>query len=312
MSSFEDVLGEYEPPGTEDIVVPGRARDAKPDSGGAEKSTGDTGGNAAVVPAGAPVDSQNPGAASSTSTTAPEPAPQLPEGSDDDDAVTADTEPEETAEDAADADPGDAESNTPEPEAIGPENEPVQGSANRMVIPRKGGSLSFEGPSVNLKHFPRALIDQMREILKPRLGDDFARDISQFSLVTAFVMAAMSSDLVTDEFTKEAVRAFRENDPKTEAIEKRTVTLLEQQAKQAEVLRKIFKQLGEVADTTMVLEMGQAYALAERTAQLDTQGFSPETIDVTQKRAVASRDNIRKRVKIQQQEEKVRNGRPFK
>lgn len=180
------------------------------------------------------------------------------------------------------------------------------------MISRKGAGLNFKGETSQLKYFPKALIEQMREILKPRLGEAFARDLSQNSVVTALAIAALGVDFETDENTAQAVQAFRANDPRTEAIEKRTVALLEQQAKSESMLKKISEKLGEVADTAAVLEMGQAYALAERTAHLDTDGVVPETIDVTQKRAVASRDNIRKRVKIQQREEKVRAGRPIR
>lgn len=152
----------------------------------------------------------------------------------------------------------------------------------------------------------------MREILRPRLGEAFARDISQVSIVSAFVMAAMGTEIITDESTAHAVKAFRENNPKTDAIDKRTASLLEQQSRLEESMKKLATLMGEVADTTTILEMGQAYALAERTAFLDTEGVLPETIDVTQKRAVASRDNIRKRVKAQQREEKIRAGRPIR
>lgn len=314
--SFEDVLGEYEAPTAEDIVIPHRVRDAKPE--GSEKPTGDKGGNA-TSPDGAPADSQG---ASAPTSAAPEPAPQLPEGSDvdedepenaaEDDQVSPEVAPEDSDENT-DAVPDDAApSSPPESELLEPESPTVQEPVNHPVIPRKGGALSFEGESAYLKQFPRVLIDQMREILQPRLGAVFARDLSQVSIVTAFVMASMGTEIKTDESTAEAVRAFRENDPKTDAIEKRTALLLEQQAKLQEDLKKVATKLGEVVTTTTILEVGQAYAIAERTAQLDTHGLSPENLDITQKRAIASRDNIRRRVSAQQQEEKTRAGRPFK
>ncbi|MGY4541342.1 hypothetical protein ACVWY0_001251 [Arthrobacter sp. UYNi723] len=319
MSSFDDLLGQYEQPSEVDIALPARAG-----------SVGDKGGTNGTAPVGSPAESQ-------AASTAPEPEPQLPEGSDAEDKAAAEEEEAAVAEAAAvqaaqqekaaaeaeaaaadealdgrDADDTDTDSDTSEPEADQPGSGAVQQSTPQPVIPRKGGGLSFEGESAYLKQFPRILIDQMRESLKSQVGDAFARDISQVSIVTAFVIAAMGAEIATDEFTEAAVKAFRANDPKTDAIEKRTATLLEQQAKSDAMLKKISEKLGEVADTAAVLEMGQAYALAERTAHLDTEGALPETIDVTQKRAVASRDNIRKRVKIQQREEKVRAGRPIR
>ena len=311
-SSFDDLLGQYEAPTDYDIVLPGRV--------GAAGSKG--GSNAAAAPA--PVTSPGTPADSHPASTAPEPAPQLPEGSDDDDDVVADeqaqaeqdtqeaarhVEAEATAvdEDTYDvAEPDDAESSP------GPNSASVPQAAAQPVIPRKGGGLTFEGPSVNLKYFPRVLIEQMREMLKPHLGEDFARDLSQFSLVTAFAIAALGTELITDEYTAHAVKAFRANDPKADVIEKRTAALLEQQSRLEGSLKKIADKLGDVAETATVLEMGQAYALAERTALLDTDGVLPETIDVTQKRAVASRDNIRARVKKHQAEEKIRAGRPIR
>lgn len=130
--------------------------------------------------------------------------------------------------------------------------------------------------------------------------------------MTAFVMAAMGTEITTDEITAHAVEAFKANNPRTDAIDKRTTVLLEQQSKAEDMLKKVIEKLGEVAETAAVLEMGQAYALAERTAQLDTSGALPETIDVTQKRAVASRDNIRKRVAALRRDEKIQAGRPIR
>lgn len=302
MSSFDDLLGQYEPPGEVEIFLPGKI--------------GEKGGNAVnTAPpvtsggAGKPSDSQNPG-------TGPEPSPQLPEGSDPDEPDDAEDPDNDEAdeEQPVDADaleeiPDDVAQSGGEP-AEAPAAPPAEDAP--LAIPRKGGGLTFEGPSVNLKYFPRVLIEEMRAILRPRLGEDFSRDLSQFSLVTAFVVAAMGSDLATDEYTAAAARVFREADPRTDAIDKRTAALLKQQAKSDATLKKILDRLGDVVDATGVLEMGQAYALAERTAQLDTTGALPENIDVTQKRAVASRDNIRRRVADLRRDEKIKAGRPIR
>ena len=274
---------------------------------------GNKGGNNAAGNTAPPTDKS----ADSHAGTAPEPAPQLPEGSDPEEPtsveeeVTAGAAAEESETPAEDPDEDFTDTDTPVLEPVQPENASSQ-QTPQPVIPRKNGGLSFEGESAYLKQFPRALIDQMRDILRPRLGEAFARDISQVSIVTAFVMAAMGAEIVTDESTAHAVKAFRENDPKTDAIDRRTVALLEQQTRLDESMKKLSVLMGEVADTTVVLEMGQAYALAERTALLDTDGVLPETIDVTQKRALASRDNIRKRVKAQLRDEKIRAGRPIR
>lgn len=316
MGAFEDLLSKGAPEPEVNIFIPGKV--------GTIDKGGDTA-QAASSPAGRAADSQ-------AGSTTPEPEPQLPQGSDPDEPDTAeddaadaaaaaaaaremfkiaaepeaDAEPEqddESGEDSAEpSDPGSAESG---------EVEAGQDAAY-LVIPRKGGGLAFDGPSVNLKYFPRVLIEEMREMLKPHLGEDFARDLSQFSLVTAFVIAAMGVELTTDKYTKEAVRAFRATDPRTDAIDKRTALLLEQQTKSEGMLKAVLAKLGDVTETTAVLEMGQAYALAERTAQLDTAGTLPENIDVAQKRVVAARDNIRRRVKTQRQDEKIQAGRPIR
>lgn len=316
--SFQDLLGEYEAPTDYDIVLPGKVGEAAGNKGGANTPSSP----AATTPAGTPAESHPAG-------TSQEPAPELPEGSDEDEAsvAAASADEERVAEElqqAQETAQQEAEAETAVEETVGPdetdsEAEPVEivlapavQDKPYPVIPRKGGSLTFDSPSVNLKYFPRVLVEEMREILKPHLGEEFAKDLSQFSLVTAFVIAAMGADLTTDEYTAHAVRAFRANDPKADVIEKRTAALLEQQSKTEAMLKEIGDKLGAVADTSAVLEMGQAYALAERTALLDTTGVMPESIDVTQKRAVASRDNIRTRVKKLQSEEKVRNGRPIR
>lgn len=309
MSAFDDLLGEYEPPSAVDIVLP--AKIGGNDKGGAAASTSVAG----STPAGRPSDQ-------SQSATGPEPEPQLPEGSDpdepdavedevDDDAARADPEPDgEPAPVSEDAGPLDGEGSGEDAQ-----NGPVEVAEDvspHPVIPRKGSSLSFEGPSVNLKFFPRALVEEMREMLKPHLGDDFARDISQFSLVTAFVIAAMGADIQTDEFTAHAVRAFRANDPRVDAIDQRTAAIQDQQAVIEKMMKRALAKLGDLEDTATVLEIGQAYSMAERTAQLDTMGVLPETIDVTQKRVLATKDNIRRKVEVEIRDQRIRAGRPIR
>lgn len=314
MGSFEDLLSQGAPEPEVHIYLPGKV------------GTVDKGGDAAQAaasPAGKPSDSQ-------ASSTAPEPAPQLPEGSDPDDPDTAEDDAADAAAAAAAAremfklDPEPA----PEPDSYdepvadpaepatpaseGGEGDGTAADAAQPVIPRKGGGLTFEGESAYLKQFPRVLIDQMRKTLETQVNEEFARDISQVSIVTAFVMASMGSKITTDDVTSHAAQAFKAVDPRTDAIDKRTVTLLEQQTKSEGMLKALLARLGEVTETTAVLEMGQAYALAERTAQLDTSATVPENIDVTQKRVLAARDNIRRRVKLQRQDEKIRSGRPIR
>lgn len=313
MGAFEDVLGEGMPEPEVHIYLPGKV-------GTADKG-GDTAQASTASVAGRPSDSQ-------TSSGTPEPEPQLPEGSDPDEPDDLDTAEEDVA-DAAAAGAAALEMFKAEAAQDGRDDESegaaAEGSdaddsgeaaeatdAPQLVVPRKGGGLRFEGESVNLKYFPRALVDQMRLILSTHLGDDFARDLSQFSIVTAFVIAAMGAEITTDEYTAAAVKAFRANDPKADAIDRRTAQLLEQQTRSEGMLKAVLGKLGDVMETAAVLEMGQAYALSERTAQLDTTGTLPETIDVAQKRVVVARDNIRRRVKAQRQDERIRDGRPIR
>ena len=311
MGAFEDALSMGAPAPEVHIFLPAKV--------GTVDKGGDATQSAVAAPAGRATDAQPSGAA-------PEPAPQLPEGSDPDEPDTA----EDDAADAAEAAAAAREMFKREPEPVDEEpapDEPVEdpdGSSDagavhagdeasaEPVIPRKGGGLSFEGESAYLKQFPRTLIDEMRKILGVQVSEEFARDISQVSIVTAFVMASMDVAISTDDVTAHAVKAFRAVNPRTDAIDKRTTLLLERQTKSEGMLKALLGRLGEVAETTAVLEMGQAYALAERTAQLDTSGVLPETLDVTQKRAVAARDNIRRRVKTQRQDEKNRDGRPIR
>ncbi|MCB5280351.1 hypothetical protein [Arthrobacter sp. ES1] len=313
MGAFDDLLSKGAPEPEVNIYLPGKV------------GTVDKGGDAAqaaATAAGKPSDSQ-------AASAAPEPEPQLPEGSDPDD-------PDTTEDDEADAAAAGAAALAmfqAEPSAVGEaEDDPdddltdqesaddsveaeaaASGMSPMQPLPhRKVGVLSFEGEHSHLKHFPKALIEILRELLKVPLGDVPARDLSQNSVVTAFVIAALGVEFSADDSTMGAVAAFKANDPRTEAIEQRTATLLEKQTRTENMLKAVLAKLGDVTETAAVLEMGQAYALAERTAQLDTSGTLPETIDVTQKRAVAARDNIRRRVKSQVQDEKIRSGRPIR
>jgi hypothetical protein len=316
MGAFENMLSEGLPEPEVHIYLPGKV------------GTVDKGGDAAQAaasPAGKPSDSQ-------ASSTAPEPEPQLPEGSDPDDPDELDTAEDDAADAAAAAaaaremfklDPAPAPEAETEPEDAGDDDDldedPEPESAGtadkatmRPMLPRKGNALNFDGERSQLKHFPKALIELMRDLLIPQLGEPFARELSQNSTVTAFAIAALGVEFEADEKTMLAVDAFRANDPRTLAIETRTADLLEQQTKSAGMLKAILARLGEVTETTAVLEMGQAYALAERTAQLDTSATLPENIDVTQKRVVLARDNIRKKVKTLRQDEKIQAGRPIR
>lgn len=318
MGAFDDLLSKGAPEPEVHIYLPGKV------------GTVDKGGDAAQAAAsqaGRPADSQ-------TSATAPEPEPQLPEGSDPNDPGTAEDDAADAAAAAAaaremfkleparevapdvDPDPEDGlgadDADLPGTDSEQPGGDDPGQDTSLPVIPRKGGGLTFEGESASLKQFPKVLIDEMRKVLGTQLNDAFARDISQVSIVTAFAMAVLGADVTVDETTGHAVRAFKASDPRTDAIEKRTAVLVEQQTRFEGMLKALLARVGEVTETAAVLEIGQAYALAERTAQLDTSGTVPENIDVTQKRVVAARDNIRRRVKTQRQEEKIRSGRPIR
>lgn len=319
MGVFDDLLRQGAPEPEVSIYLPGKV------------GTVDKGGDAtqaAAAPAGKPSDSQG-------SSTAPEPEPQLPEGSDPDDPDTADDDAADAAEAAAaaremfkvepaveavsaEAGGGQAGDGQDAPEddddTVHSADRADVGSKRRAVANRKGSGLSFEGEHSHLKQFPKALIEILRDVLKPHLGDVATRELSQNTVVTAFVVASLGVDFSADDNTLDAVQAFKAADPRTDAIEKRTVSLLEQQTRFEKMMKALLARVGELAETSAVLEIGQAYALAERTAQLDSETASapPEKLDVTQKRVIATRDNIRNRVKVQRQDEKIRDGRPIR
>lgn len=310
-SSFEDLLASYEPPTELDIVIPGQAEPKVKDAAHGGGSGGSTGAAGGAAGAGA-------GAAAGSAT--PEPAPQLPEGSDPD---------EDLAEVADEPDEGSSAETAQEPEAEQEpeslvEDAPTLHEPSGVSAPAKepapvvrelkhsGGSLSFEGSNAYLKQFPKSLIDMMRSILEVHGGAEFASKYSQSTLVTAFVVAAMGVNFEADADTMTAIAVFRDNDPKLTRIKTDTATLLEQNQILEKGMSKVYDLLGAVMATTTVLEMGQAYALAERTAHLDTDGVMPETIDVAQKRVVLTRDNIRKRVKTHIKDEAIRANRPLR
>jgi len=302
MSGFDSILDEFKTATADDIhiYVPGVV--------GGDKS----------APAGNPgTSSANAGGSSAAHAgNAPEPAPELPEGSDPDDPAAVD-EPEEEDVTPVEPDPEPELSDTTTTEDF-PDPEPIQLGVDQTpspefpVIDRKNAALNFGGDSCTLRQFPKGLVETMRELLIPSLGKTFATDLSQNSVVVAFVIASLGTDLDTDANTAHAVKAFRETDPKTDLVDKRTRELLQQQVKVEAVLKTLTKHIGAMASTTSVLEMGQAYLLADRTAQIDSAGITPETIDITQKRVVAARDNVRTRVGKLDREETIRAGRPVR
>lgn len=307
MSAFDDLLAEHVAPSAADIVLPIRGGTPGTKGGAAGAGTGPASSGGST-----------PGTGST-----PEPKPQLPEGSDDDEvdeaAEAAAGEAEEAARKAAataqEEEAAAESSRTNDAETPAAEPEPVEAKTEKApfpVIPRKGPGLVFDGETSHLKQFPRALIEQMRVLLTPHLGAEFARDISQNSIVTALAIAALGVDFKTDENTALAVQAFRANDPRTELLEQRTAKIQQSQDRFEGVLKNLVEKTGTLLDTAAAVELATAYSLAERTAHLVTDGVMPETIDVTQKRVLAARENIRKRTKAQTQLEKEKAGRPIR
>lgn len=302
MSGFDDLIGGYEPPTVDDVVIPSHPRLVGKGAGaGAAPVT------PAVVEGGA---GGSPGAAS----TAPEPEPQLPEGSDADEPVEeAEVEAEPVTEVIVTETVAAPEDDLAGIEDETEEDDSLDGQAPlRELIPIERTKLSFDGENVHLRAFPRELINRMRELLEEQLGEKFARKISQPSIVTAFVMSAMGVDMELDADTAAATAAFRANDPRVDQMARDSAKILEQQSVIEQGMSKMFKLLQGVETTTQVLEIGQAYALAERTALLDTSGILPENIEVTQKRVIAARDNIRRKAIAHLKDEKITRGRPIR
>src|SRR5690606_39542481 len=93
---------------------------------------------------------------------------------------------------------------------------------------------------------------------------DFSDRLSQGTLVTAFLLAQLDVRLDVDPSTQRAAELFRSVDPLLGAAVAR-LDALEAAARERDgLLKKMRAELGEVRETSAVVEQALAYSIADR------------------------------------------------
>lgn len=201
----------------------------------------------------------------------------------------AESEPEQTEEPEADS--------GTEPEEAGEETEPEP----RPAAPRPaaadtepaGEPLSYDA-SVKFFHrdqydkaadtrtqlkLPTELVDAMRTALGRQAGEDFAKSITNVSLVSAFCAAKLGAELDTDANTEAGLNAFRRTDPQMGELTDQVATLVSEVSFAQDESVRARKAAKAATERIESLELAVSYWLAERLLGVSS-GSTPK--DVTE------------------------------
>lgn len=324
MGFLDDEMGKYTPPAAEEleIVLPprlepkkvvepaGEPRDLGQHGGAAEGSPADAHGDASSsaepVPQrdepddGEHTDSTEQEVAARAAPTAEEPVEKA-------------SEPEEVpAEAEAPVEPDEELDEIPEPVAKEPLSTKKQLAAIAGSEPRtfqKTGFSSGGVETVLVKRFPQPLVDRLRLSLAPAVGGEFAEALSAPALITAFLMAKTGVELDVDANTAVAVDVFRQVDPRLLAVEDKIDEVMNDVSQLADAMKISLKRIADTGNVVDGMEFSVAYLVADRVAGLTTADTDETNVDVTQKKVLTARENIRKRSKAQRTIEKQRDGR---
>lgn len=173
-----------------------------------------------------------------------------------------------------------------------------------------------------IKSMPEPILLALREVLRrsavhelgvsDREARVFADDLSQGSLVIAFLLAQLDVHLEVDQATNAAIRLFRAKDPLLGNVANRLEQVENLLAVQAQMTTKTRQDLTNLGSTSAVLEQLLAYVAADR-----TENFLRGMHDITaapfdDKVVIATRDRARDLTEKQRRYERERDGRPFR
>lgn len=189
----------------------------------------------------------------------------------------------------------------------------------KIDLPRTGFKINSSGAQPHVRNLPDVLVDRLREQLVQTLvrefnishreADGFASRLSQGSLVTAFLMAALDVVVDVDAATKQASTIFRQQDSMLAAILTRLDGLESRGVTQHRNLEKITTRLKETQETSAVLEYGISYLLADRVENLSRGVNSAADLNLGQKGTLVARDKVRTETSHQLRREREREGR---
>lgn len=298
--------------------------DHEPDAGASERAGGSNqrggdgggqGGTAGVLPGGAPA------GLAADAVPAPGAQPDI------EDAVAA----EVTSHDVV-ASPDESKHVTPGSLQLTDHQDAVQSAASKggtgsntnaaATLPQSGFRLAGVQSQPHIKALPESIVNALREQLRAaavrELGvsdsaaREFSQRLSQGTLVTAFLLAQLDLHLDADPATERAVELFRSHDPLLGSVVARLANIEAAEREQDGLLRKLRDELGEVRQTSAVVEQALAYSIADRTENFLRGSHNLHDAPITHKEAIYFRDKAREATRKQLKLERERDGRPIR
>ncbi|MEW1548460.1 hypothetical protein [Streptomyces tsukubensis] len=195
-------------------------------------------------------------------------------------------------------------------------------SAEAAALPQSGFRLVGVQSQPHIKALPESIMNALREQLRAaavrELGvndsaaRDFSRRLGQGTLVTAFLLAQLDLHLDADPATERAVELFRSRDPLLGSVVARLANIEGAERERDGLLRKLRDELGEVRQTTAVVEQALAYSVADRTENFLRGSHNLHDAPITHEEAIHFRDMAREATRKQSKLEREREGRPIR
>ncbi|WP_434598224.1 hypothetical protein [Streptomyces sp. A5-4] len=195
-------------------------------------------------------------------------------------------------------------------------------TAETATLPQSGFRLAGVQSQPHIKALPESIVNALREQLRAaavrelRVSDSAAREfsqrLSQGTLVTAFLLAQLDLHLDADPATERAVELFRSRDPLLGSVVARLMSMEAAERERDGLLRKLRDELGEVRQTSAVVEQALAYSIADRTENFLRGSHNLHDAPITHKEAIYLRDKAREATRKQSKLEREREGRPIR
>lgn len=195
-------------------------------------------------------------------------------------------------------------------------------TAETATLPQSGFRLTGVQSQPHIKALPESIMNALREQLRAaavrELGvndstaREFSQRLSQGTLVTAFLLAQLDLHLDADPATERAVELFRSRDPLLGSVVARLANIEAAERERDGLLRKLRDELGEVRQTSAVVEQALAYSIADRTENFLRGSHNLHDAPITHKEAIYFRDKAREATRKQLKLERERDGRPIR
>ncbi|KOT47113.1 MULTISPECIES: hypothetical protein [Streptomyces] len=195
-------------------------------------------------------------------------------------------------------------------------------TAETATLPQSGFRLVGVQSQPHIKALPESIMNALREQLRAaavrELGvsdsaaREFSRRLSQGTLVTAFLLAQLDLHLDADPATERAVELFRSRDPLLGSVVTRLMSIEAVERERDGLLRKLRNELGEVRQTSAVIEQALAYSIADRTENFLRGSHNLHDAPITHKEAIYFRDKARAATRKQLRLDREREGRPIR